>query len=89
MLALSWPASMRSQTASTLNGVSASMLIIGLILGPLVLNHWRRPVVPCTRSAQHLLREQGERQIRRITTWLNMSLGASMLLIVVIGGLIQ
>jgi hypothetical protein len=87
-LALSWPASMRSGPASTLNEISAVMLVIGLILGPLVLNHWRRPVAPCTRSAQHLLREQGETQIRRISTWLNMSLGASMLLIVILGGLI-
>jgi hypothetical protein len=87
-LALSWPASMRSGAASTLNGVSAVMLVIGLILGPLVLNHWRRPVAPCTRSAQHLLREQGETQIRRISTWLNVSLGASMLLIIILGGLV-
>jgi hypothetical protein len=64
------------------------MLTIGLILGPLVLNHWRRPVAPCTRSAQDLLREQGDTQIRRISTWLNMCLGASMLLIVILGGLI-
>jgi len=42
----------------------------------------------CRARAQHLLREQGETQIQRISTWLNMSLGASMLLIVVLGGLI-
>jgi len=87
-LALSWPASMRSGAASTLSGVSTGMLLISLILGPLVLNHWRRPVAPCTRSAQHLLREQGETQIRRISTLLNVALGASMLLVVVLDGLI-
>lgn len=87
-LALSWPAPMRSETASTLNGASAIMLTVGLILGPLVLSHWRRPIAPCTRSAQDLLREQGETQIRRISMWLNVCLGASMLLIVVLGGLI-
>ncbi len=87
-LALSWPASMHPQTASTLNSVAAAMLAVGLLLGPLVLHHWRRPVSPCTHSAQELLREQGEAQIRRISIWLNVSLGTSMLLTVVLGGLI-
>ena len=87
-IALSWPASMRPGVASTLEEVAAVMLAISVTLGPLVLNHWRRPVAPCTRSAQHLLHEQGETQIRRISTLLNVAVGASMLLVVVLGGLI-
>jgi hypothetical protein len=87
-LALSWPASIHSGTPSTLDGVSTCMLVVSMILGPLVLSHWRRPVSPRTRSAQQFLREQGETQIRRMSMLLNLSLGASMLLLVVLGGLI-
>jgi hypothetical protein len=86
-LALSWPASLPAVISSTLLGVSAWLLTLSLMLGLLVLKHWRRPVTPVTCSARHLIGKQGERQVRRVSTFLSASLGLSMLLFVALGGI--
>ena len=85
-LAWSWPGSFPSWVAPTLNETSACLLAVCLAL--LVLNSWRRPVSPRTCSAQELLRGQGETQIRRVSVFLNVCLGACMMLVAVGGGLI-
>ncbi len=87
-LAASWPAARHSGAASTLTTASATMLTLSLILALVVHSHLRRPVSPCTRSAQQLLRDLGDAQTRRFSTLLNVGLGTSMLLIVLCGVLI-
>jgi hypothetical protein len=86
-LGLSWPASPRSEVASTLTTISAWLLTVSLVLGLLVLSHWRRPVTPVTCSARHLLGKQGETQLRRISRFLNVGNCASLLLLIVVAGL--
>jgi hypothetical protein len=90
LLTLAWsrPASFPAWVAPALSETASWLLAVCLCLGLLVLNSWRRPVSPCTCSAQDLLRRQGETQIRRVSVFLNVCLGSCMLLIAVGGGLI-
>jgi hypothetical protein len=84
-LAWSWPASFPSGVAPTLNEIASLLMTACLVLGLVVLNGWRRPVMPCTHSAEALLREQNPTQIRRISMYLNVCLGTSMLLVAIVG----
>jgi hypothetical protein len=86
VLSFSWPASVGKGVPVILTTVSAALLTASLLLGLLLLTPWKRPVSPVTYSARHLLGRVGEAQERRISTFLNVAFGCSLLAYVVIVG---
>jgi len=85
-LSFSWPTSAGKGFPGVLIGISSALLAASLLLGLLALNPWQRPVSPVTYSARHLLSRQGEAQEQRISTFLNVAFGCSLLAFVVIVG---
>jgi hypothetical protein len=85
-LSLSWPASEGSDVPGVLIAIGSVLLTTSLLLGLLVLSPWRRPVSPVTYSARRLLARQGEAQERRISTFLNVAFGCSLLAFIAIAG---
>ncbi|HEV7529000.1 MAG TPA: hypothetical protein VGO29_08900 [Solirubrobacteraceae bacterium] len=88
MLALSFscPTSAGRGVRGMLIGISSTLLTASLLLGLLVLNPWQRPVSPVTYSARHVLSRQSHAQEQRISTFLNVAFGCSLLVFVVIVG---
>lgn len=82
----SWPRSAGKGVPGMLIGVSGALLTASLLLGLLVLNPWQRPVSPITYSARHLLSRQSQAQEQRISTFLNVAFGCSLLVFVVVVG---
>jgi hypothetical protein len=82
----SWPKSVGRGVPGMLIGVSGALLTASLLLGLLVLNPWQRPVSPITYSARHLLGRQSQAQEQRISTFLNVAFGCSLLVFVVVVG---
>lgn len=85
-LSFSWPASVGKGVPAMLTSVGAGLLTISLLLGLLLLKPWQRPVSPVTCSARQLLDRAGAAQERRISTFLNIAFGCSLLAFVVIVG---
>jgi hypothetical protein len=85
-LSFSWPTSVGNGVSGVLISISSALLVASLLLGMLMLNAWQRPISPVTYSARHLLSRQGEVQEQRISTFLNVAFGCSLLVFVVIGG---
>jgi hypothetical protein len=85
-LSFSWPTSAGEGVPGMLVDISSVLIVTSLLLGLLVLNTWQRPVSPITYSARHLLKRQGEAQEQRISTFLNIAFGCSLLAFVVIVG---
>jgi hypothetical protein len=82
----SWPTSAGKGVPGMLIGVSSALLTASLLLGLLVLNPWQRPVSPITYSARHLLSRQSQAREQRISTFLNVAFGCSLLVFVVVVG---
>jgi hypothetical protein len=85
-LSSSWPTSAGKGVPGMLIGASGALLTASLLLGLLVLNPWQRPVSPITYSARHLLSRQSQAQEQRISTFLNVAFGCSLLVFVVVVG---
>jgi hypothetical protein len=85
-LSFSWPTSVDKGVPGVLIGISSALLATSLLLGLLMLNPWQRQVAPVTYSARHLLSRQGEAQEQRISTFLNVAFGCSLLVFVVVVG---
>jgi hypothetical protein len=85
-LSFSWPTSLDQGASSTLISVGSWLLTASLLLGLLMLNPWQRPVSPVTYSARDLLSRQGKLQEQRITTFLNVAFGCSLLAVIVTVG---
>lgn len=85
-LSFSWPTDLDKGASSTLISVGSWLLTASLLLGLLMLNPWQRPISPVTYSARHLLSRQGKLQEQRITTFLNVAFGCSLIAVIVTVG---